>query len=214
VRVAVVADLHGQLPAVPACDLLVLGGDLTPLGDHAVEAQAAFLDGPLRAWLEGCGAPEVVAVAGNHDFVFERAPKLVPADLPWTYLQDAGATVAGLRVWGSPWTPWFYDWAFNAPREGGEAFLAERFAGCPAGVDVLVVHGPPAGFGDRTTGGLDVGSAAQLELVDRVAPRLHVFGHIHEARGAWRRGPTALVNAAALDGAFAPVPDPVVVVDL
>jgi Icc-related predicted phosphoesterase len=59
-----------------------------------------------------------------------------------------------------------------------------------------------------------VGSSAALELIDRVAPRLCVFGHIHEGRGTWQRAGTTLVNCATVDLAYEPVPDPVVVLDL
>jgi 3',5'-cyclic AMP phosphodiesterase CpdA len=110
-RVAAVSDLHGHLPAVPACDLLLLGGDLCPKSDHSPARQAAWLDGPFRAWLDAAPAREVVAVAGNHDFVFEKVPGLVPAGLRWTYLQDSGCRVGPYNVWGSPWQPVFFDWA-------------------------------------------------------------------------------------------------------
>lgn len=211
-RVAAIADLHGQLPALPASDLLVVAGDLCPHGEP--EEQAAWLDGPFRGWLEAAPAGAIVACAGNHDFVFQRAPELVPSDLPWTYLQDAGAEVGELRAWGSPWTPWFFDWAFNAPRDGGEAFLAERFAPVPGETDLLVLHGPPKGYGDRTVTGADVGAASALDLVDRVRPRLVVFGHIHEGRGGWKHGEARLLNVAAVDVEYRLRDEPVVVVDL
>lgn len=212
-RVAAVADLHGYLPDVPPCDLLLLGGDLCPVANHDVGFQADWLDGPFRAWLEAVAAGEVAAIAGNHDLVFEQAPDLVPR-LPWTYLEDSASRVAGLELWGSPWTPWFYDWAFNAPRIAGESFLHERYAAVPADVDVLVLHGPPAGYGDVVPPGRGVGSTAALELVDRVTPALCVFGHIHEGRGEWRRGPTRLANVAAVDAAYRLRPRPVAVFDL
>lgn len=50
-------------------------------------------------------------------------------------LEDAEATVAGLRFYGSPWQPAFHDWAFNLPR--GEP-LAAVWRRIPARVDVLV----------------------------------------------------------------------------
>ena len=103
-RVAAVADLHGWLPAVPPCDLLLLAGDLCPVTNHDTGYQADWLDGPFRAWLEALPAGAIVAIAGNHDLVFEQAPDLVP-DLPWTYLEDSAARVGGLTLWGSPWTP-------------------------------------------------------------------------------------------------------------
>ena len=200
-RVAAVADLHGHLPDVPPCDLLLLAGDLCPLRGQTPALQADWLDGPFRAWLEALAAGAVAAIAGNHDFVFEQEPCLVP-DLPWTYLEDSASRVADLVLWGSPWTPWFHDWAFNAPRDDGEAFLRERYATAPQDVDVLLLHGPPAGYGDVVSPGRSVGSTAALDLLDRVTPALCVFGHIHEGRGAWLRGTTQLANVAAVDQAY------------
>jgi predicted phosphohydrolase len=168
---------------------------------------------PFRAWLDAVPAGAVAAIAGNHDWVFEQAPDLVPS-LPWTYLQDSASRVAGLTVWGSPWTPWFYDWAFNAPREDGEAFLAERYAGAPPDTDILLLHGPPAGYGDLVPPDRSVGSTAVLDLLDRVTPALCVYGHIHEGRGAWRRGATRLANVAAVDATYRLRSRPVAVFDL
>jgi len=214
-RLAVTSDLHGHLPAVPACDVLVIAGDITPATQHDVEFQARWLDDAFRRWLEAVPAQRIVGIAGNHDFVFERAAELVPADLPWTYLQDTGATIGGARFWGSPWTPWFFDWAFNAPRDDSEeAFLAGRYAPVPDDTDVLVVHGPPAGYGDLTARGARVGSAALLHLVDRVRPALAAFGHIHEARGTWTRASSVLANVSAVDLHYRPVEDPVLTFDL
>src|SRR5262249_37371286 len=53
-KIVALADLHGYLPsAIPACDLLLLAGDLTPVQNHAPAFQAQWLDGPFRAWLQG-----------------------------------------------------------------------------------------------------------------------------------------------------------------
>jgi Icc-related predicted phosphoesterase len=219
-RIAAVADLHGHLPPVPPCDLLVVAGDLCPgatvppamAGDH--DAQAAWLDGPFRGWLDAAPATAVVGIAGNHDFVYEREPARVPDGLRWTYLEDDAVRVAGLTLWGSPWTPWFHQWAFNAPQDGGERFLEERYRGAPADTDVLVLHGPPAGYGDVTSAAGGVGSTAALALVDRVRPALCLFGHIHEGRGAWTRGRTQLANVAAVDTEIRLRPEPVAVFDV
>ena len=87
------------------------------------------------------------------------------------YLQDAGLELFGLQIWGTPWQPWFYDWAFNAPRHDGEAFLASKFeAAIPADTDIIVAHGPPRGFGDRTRQ-THVGSTAMTATLERVQPR-------------------------------------------
>ncbi|WP_372790451.1 metallophosphoesterase [Paraconexibacter sp.] len=214
-RIAAIADLHGHLPPIPECDVLVIGGDVTPAHDHALEHQATWLDTTFRAWLASAPTDHVVGIAGNHDFVFERAPETVPTDLPWTYLNDEAATVSGLRFWGSPWTPWFFDWAFNAPKgDVEERFLRERYATVPADTDIFLTHGPPAGFGDHTSSGMDVGSRAALEVVRSVQPRLAIFGHIHEGRGRWTDGATTLANVAAVDLQYALVDEPFVLFDL
>lgn len=214
-RVAAVADLHGHLPDVPECDVLVIAGDITPVHDHRLAFQARWLAERFAPWLEGVAAARVVAIAGNHDFVFEQAPESVPDGLRWTYLQDGGATIDGVRFWGSPWTPWFYDWAFNAPRDDDdEAFLEGLYDTVPDDTDVLVIHGPPAGFGDLTAHGARVGSRAFLRLIDRTEPALALFGHIHEGYGAWTRGGSVLANVAAVDLDYRPRRDPVAVFEV
>jgi hypothetical protein len=51
----------------------------------------------------------------------------MPEGLRCHYLQDEGTELFGLKLWGTPWQPWFLDWGFNAPRRDGEAFLAAKF---------------------------------------------------------------------------------------
>src|SRR5436190_1982375 len=110
-KVVAVSDMHGILPEVPACDLLLLAGDITPVQDHDLSFQASWLGQEFRHWLKQVPARKVIGVAGNHDFIFQRLPEAVPPDLPWTYLQDEGTEWEGLRVYGTPWQPVFFDWA-------------------------------------------------------------------------------------------------------
>jgi Icc-related predicted phosphoesterase len=200
-KIAAVSDLHGILPDVPPCDLLLIGGDVTPLKDHTLPHQAQWLDVTFRAWLASVPARQIVAVAGNHDFVFQQAPHLLPKALPWTYLQDSGCEWEGLRFWGSPWQPWFYDWAFNLY----EPDLVPKWDMIPDGTDVLLLHGPPHGYGDAVpeAGGVRrCGSPSLLERIQRVQPRLVIFGHIHEGRGEWRLGRTVLANVSIVNARY------------
>jgi hypothetical protein len=195
--------------------VLLIAGAIAPATRPGVAFQAPGVDTHVRRWLEAVPAQHIVGIAGNHDLVFERAPERVPTDLPWTYLQDEAACVGDLRLWGSPWTPWFYDWAFNAPRhDSEEEFLTECYAAVGDDTDVLLIHGPPRGYGDLTARGKRAGSAALLRLVDRVRPALCVFGHIHEARGSWTRGSSILANVSAVDLQYRPVAQPVVTFEL
>lgn len=205
-RLVLLSDTHGLHDAlrVPDGDVLVHAGDLSSTGKpREIEACARFFGRQTHT--------HKIVIAGNHDFLFERDPERAEALLQGaaTYLRDSGTTAAGVRFWGSPWQPWFYDWAFNLPRG---AALAEKWALVPDGIDVLVTHGPPFGVLDRVArGGMSVGCEALLEALPRIAPKLHVFGHIHEAYGVVQRDGILHVNASTCDLRYAPVNPPVVV---
>jgi Icc-related predicted phosphoesterase len=113
-----------------------------------------------------------------------------------TYLEDAGCEIGGLRFYGSPWTPLFWDWAFMLP----DAELVEKWKAIPSGLDVLITHGPPHGVLDLTNRNDRAGSLALLHRVREAKPRLHVFGHIHEAAGRADSDGTAFVNASTQMG--------------
>jgi predicted phosphohydrolase len=154
-------------------------------------------------WMRALPHAHKVLVAGNHDFAFaehaEEARAL--ASDGFVYLEDSGTTIDGLTFWGSPWQPEFNDWAFNLPR--GRA-LADKWALIPAGLDVLVTHGPPMGIGDRgpVEGRLGCEDLRARVLVAK--PRLHLFGHIHQDGGAWQHGPTLFANVTTWECERAP----------
>jgi Icc-related predicted phosphoesterase len=206
-RVAAISDLHGFLPDVPACDVLLIAGDVCPVEDHALDFQRDWLGGPFSEWLRGLDAARVVGIAGNHDFVAEAEPELM-RKLPWTYLCDETVAVDGLRIHGSPWTPTFMEWAFMHD----EAELAAVWALIPTEVDILMTHGPPFGHGDLAVHGLHCGShtlAARLPALERL--RLHVFGHIHEGWGSRDSGSgVTIANVSHVDFDYRPVQAPTV----
>jgi predicted phosphodiesterase len=197
-RVVAVGDLHGTLPEIPPCDLLLLAGDLCPAENHQPWFQADWLNIEFRAWLRNVPTRKIVGVAGNHDLTFQNTPHLVPRDLPWTYLQDEALIWEGMKIYGSPWQPWFFDWAFNA----GPDELFEIWRRIPDDTDILLLHGPPRGFGDRNDRGESTGCPHLLARIREVQPKLAVFGHIHEGRGEWELGRTKLANVTILDGAY------------
>jgi Icc-related predicted phosphoesterase len=206
-KIVAVADLHGYLPAIPSCDLLLLAGDLCPVRNHKIDYQAAWLDTDFRYWLAAQPARRIVGVAGNHDWVFQKRPDLVPADLPWIYLEDRLVEWEGWRIYGSPWQPIFGNWAFNL----GEAERREKWALIPSGIDILVLHGPPFGYGDEVPSRDSVrhtGCRHLLRRIDELRPRLTVYGHIHEGRGSWSLGGGVLANVTLVDAGYDPIYEP------
>ncbi|MCB9714406.1 MAG: metallophosphatase domain-containing protein [Myxococcales bacterium] len=86
--------------------------------------------------------------------------------------------------------------AYN--RERGPE-IAAHWAAIPEGLDLLLTHGPPRGVGDRAILGVNAGCDDLLARVHLVRPRVHVFGHIHEAAGEYRLPglPTRFYNVAS-----------------
>lgn len=210
-----IADLHGFLPPIPRGDVLLIAGDIVPLHlQHSVQKSYDWLDTTFRYWLRAQPVSHVVAVWGNHDWIGERAPHLVPAlKLPWTLLQDTETTITlpltneTLRIYGSPWQPPFMQWAFNMD----EGQLRRRWAGIPDGLDILLLHGPPHGILDQAPGGTHCGSESLRERVDQVRPKVTVFGHIHHSRGILEVDGCRFVNVTHVNEHYRPIYPPVCV---
>jgi predicted phosphohydrolase len=202
-RIVIVSDTHGYHDSVqiPDGDVLIHAGDGCSRG--TVEEVEAWMNALRRL-----PHAHKLVIAGNHDFLFETDPEIArPLTAGLTYLQDSDVTIAGLRFWGSPWQPWFLSWAFNLQR-GSE--IAAKWSLIPDDTDVLITHGPPARILDETRDG-PVGCEDLLRTVERIKPRLHAFGHIHEGYGAEVHGPTLFVNASTCTLRYRPKQIPVVV---
>lgn len=187
-RIVAVADTHtfqADLGAIPDGDVFVHAGDLLRSG--SLEELEATVP-----WIHALPHRHKIVVAGNHDGCFATDPDAARALLgDVVYLEDSGAVLDGVRFWGSPWQPAYNDWWFNLPRG---APLAEKWAKIPRGIDVLVTHGPPLGFGDQGPVEGRAGCVDLLERVRQVRPPLHLFGHIHQDGGLFSDTETTFVN--------------------
>ena len=215
-KITALSDLHGYLPTnVPPADVVIIAGDVCPdvtgsaqPGRHlmAARGQLEFLRTQFAPWLERLPAERVVLVWGNHDYAGELPTSSLPA-LRADVLTDRGIEIDGISIYGSPWTFMMPDvWAFDAPEDQIDGYLQAM----PARVDILVTHGPPHGVLDRLISGKRVGSHAIKSAVERVKPRLHIFGHIHESRG--QEGTSH--NVSVLDENYQPFDKPIVTLEI
>ncbi len=193
-RLVFISDTHNQHQhmTIPDGDVLFHCGDFSGRGRiHEVQA---FME-----WLGQLPHQHKVIIAGNHDFLAEQDPEtfasLVPPGVH--YLNDSGCTIEGVKIWGSPIQPWFYDWAFNRQRG---ADIRQHWDLIPEDTQILIVHGPPYGILDTTTDGRPVGCR---DLGRRILalPNIEIaaFGHIHEARGMVEQNGVMYLNVSMLD---------------
>lgn len=211
-RLVLISDTHLTRPQLPDGDVLVHAGDLT-IGGSLPELKDA------TDWLNKQPHKHKVAIAGNHDFVCqgfyaEGREDILQADFfrDVKYLRDSETMIEGVKFYGSPWTPEFFDWAFNLPR--GLA-LKEVWDKIPTDTDVLITHGPPAYYRDSVKPSkkykrAHAGCDDLLDAIERIQPRLHIFGHIHSGHGIMQNGNTTLVNAAVTNNANQLVSEPIV----
>ena len=193
--------------------MLVLAGDIFANRSGDPDIDAAFQLNALRELDSFCGTLDfkhVLLIAGNHDWVFERYKGAHHVLKNIIYLEDNGTEIDGVKFWGSPHQPWFFDWAFNHPRNGRE--LEHYWSLIPDDTDVLITHGPPLGILDHPFGKQEsAGCELLLQRVQEVQPRIHIFGHIHGSYGTKQIGGTLFLNACLCNELYHPVNPPHVI---
>ena len=170
-KIVAISDIHGTLPELQPCDVVVICGDIVPLMvQKNTIASTAWLSGPFQKWALELPCEKVIMIWGNHDFVGEFFCKYGSAmslDEPlWTkgydgraqhhllFQNDADEKIVilcderyeykGKVFYGTPWCPELKNWAFYQDSEG----LKEKFLGIPFDTDVLLTHCPPK-FGQQ-----------------------------------------------------------------
>jgi predicted phosphodiesterase len=208
-RITFISDTHTKhnqvTSSLPGGDVLIHAGDISSMG-YRNEIQ------DFIKWFSGLdNYKHKIFIAGNHDWGFQTEPKatehLLELNPGCEYLQDNLFLIGDetddyedmVKVWGSPWQPEFYNWAFNLPRQGWE--LGVHWNQIPEDTEILITHGPPFGHLDTVKSNPTFNTGCELlrERVDVVRPKIHVFGHIHTGYGYKFDGNTHFFNAAVLD---------------
>lgn len=211
-KVVAISDTHCQLEKViiPDGDLLIHSGDLTYRGNLPEISKELIL---LKE--KGKNFKKIVLICGNHDWLGEKNPSLMRQlceDNGIEYLDHSSIEFEGFKIFGSAYTPEFFNWAFNVPR--GEE-LKEKWALIPDDTNILVTHGPPYGVRDwvqkfdQYTGKVGVEIVGCQDLSDRIAQlkqlKTHVFGHLHDGYGTSVINGVTYVNAATCNERYDPV---------
>jgi Icc-related predicted phosphoesterase len=211
-HITFISDTHGQHTKLnahlPGGDILFHTGDFITGADYFsnIRELRKFCE-----WFESLdNYTHKIFIAGNHDRIFESDPfdtsTILKDFANITYLQDSAVNIKvndeTVKIYGSPWQPEFYNWAFNLPRNG-EA-LKFKWDSIPSDTDILLTHSPAYGILDTVTGRETdhLGCELLAERIKQLNLKLHAHGHIHTGYGITKVSNTFHINAAVLDESY------------
>jgi len=187
---------HKQLTSsLQGGDMIIHAGDISSMGHkHEIDN--------FCKWFDKLPYKHKIFIAGNHDYGFQNYPSQVKEILDQypniTYLEDSFIIIDDIKIYGTPWQPWFYNWAFNLPRNGDE--LKSKWDKISNDTDILITHGPPYGYLDKVIGRTEnLGCELLTSRINIIKPKVHVFGHIHSGNGTIKTDNTQFINASSLN---------------
>lgn len=213
-RLTILSDTHtkhGLIPMedLPGGDILIHSGDIMNSGYNWNDIY------DFCTWFSSLKQyNEKIFIAGNHDRMFENHPEevqeILNKFLNIDYIQDEEYVSYGdgpngdhpednIRIYGSPWQPEFYSWAFNLPKNGIE--IAGKWEAIPDNTDILITHGPSFEVLDTVTGRHydNLGCELLAQRIEVIKPKIHICGHIHSGYGYEFKNGTHFFNASVLD---------------
>lgn len=216
IRIVCFSDSHGfhkdlDVNSFFPADLLIFAGDLTMFGNPS-EVQS------FKDWFESINCPNKLLIPGNLDLTFdtnnlerfksrildnvdtnvklETVKSTFLNDAKFIYAEHSTIEVLGLKIFASPYTPEFMDFAFQYK---GAQDAKKIWSQIPSDIDILVTHGPPKGTCDQTQSGFHAGCDELYRRIQSIQPSLSVFGHIHEGHGHGKIGETLCCNVALVN---------------
>jgi Icc-related predicted phosphoesterase len=200
-RILHLSDTHNHhhlLHDLPAADVIVHSGDFSFFSHQG--SRKDFVD--FSNWFGGLDYRYKIFVAGNHDNCLDgKNHEIIQGLLPANcfYLCNSGVTIEGLKFWG---VPYFFSDDVNGN-------FPKIMSQIPADTDILITHRPPYRILDKT--GNNYGCPDLLLAVLRIAPRYHLFGHVHGAYGIDKSRATTFVNASLTNEKYELVNKPFVI---
>jgi Icc-related predicted phosphoesterase len=195
-KICAISDLHGFLPEIEECEILLIAGDISPLSIQFNKPEMKkWLELHFAYWIKSLPVKRVFLVAGNHDFYFQNinnsnilsleqsCEKLVYINNKTIHYYDENCKL--WSIFGTPYCSIFGNWPFMRSDE----ILIEKFKEIPEKVDIIISHDPPHGVGqvDQILGRPrwnneeleHVGNIPLRERLNNTEFKLLVCGHIH-----------------------------------
>ena len=212
-KIVAISDMHGlqEYVHINECDILCICGDIVPLKMQTnIPQSLSWLKKQFIPWCEKQPCKQIYLVAGNHDFVFERTPKINDLFLGTKiiYLNNQSAeyldenTGKLYTLWGSPLCHMFgRGWVFMYEPE----YEKEQFEKMPKNCDIVITHDAPYGTSDICfeswrDNTKHIGNPELAEVIKEKQPKLLLHGHLHSSNHECEMlGDTQVYNVSVVD---------------
>lgn len=220
IKICAISDLHGFLPEIDPCDLVVICGDSVSLNKQTYPQSCyKWYCEEFKPWADALPCDKVLFIAGNHERGLpgheEEYYNLFPDSDKVTFLCDDEYIYEkdeeAYRIYGTPWCHQFGNWAYMATDEQ----LTDIYSQIPENLDILISHDQPYGYGDiilqqtRWSTGEHIGNKPLAKAVEEKQPSLMFVGHLHSTdHSEIKIGKTSRYNVSIKDEYYQPIYQP------
>lgn len=217
-KVCALSDLHGNLPKIEPCELVLICGDLVSL-----EAQMSFdkckswYENEFTNWVDNLPCEKVLFIPGNHECGVEGNETTYKRMFPhyskatilfnesYGYLDREGNDYT---IFGSPYCKIFGNWAYMRDDEG----LRRLYSKIPIGIDILITHDAPYGCSDVCLQNLKwvpkdhLGNEPLRDCIIEKRPKYVFHGHLHTSNREFETlEKSKVINCSIVNEQYKPV---------
>lgn len=211
-RLVMISDTHGQLSQikVPNGDILLHDGDWTYRGEQAEMKK-------FGSHIKKLPHPIKILIPGNHDLTTEENTENFHKDwLKWlnpdstmNIVINQEFEIANLTFYctslvcpiNNPYQRWAYE-----TTEAEQRLIYDKYIPSKQ-IDIVISHSPCYGIMDEN----GYGSRALYDLIHRLQPKIHTFGHAHGGYGISTIDGIQYINAASCNRSYYPVNKPIII---
>lgn len=217
-KIIATSDLHGNLPEIEGCDLLLICGDIVPLDKQTSKVGTkVWFTTTFESWAENLPCNKVLFIPGNHDLYLEgdryrkTYSELFPKDNKVTFICHEYYEYDGIKLFGSPYCKIFGQWAYMRTYKE----LVKLFKDVPEDLDILFTHDAPFNCTDICLQGYNfdcLGSVALREAILEKQPKYALHGHLHSSQRSFESlGNTKVANVSYVNEHYYPAYEPLII---
>lgn len=224
-KICVTSDLHGYLPEIEPCELLLICGDIVSLKHQRYSKSCKkWYTKVFQPWINNLPCDKILFIPGNHEvgveghedeyrklFSHTNKATILLHDY-YEYLSNDGIIY---KIFGTPYCKIFGNWAYMKSNSD----LRQSFKDIPNDLDILISHDAPYGISDIVLqsncswydGKTHLGNIPLREVILEKKPKIVVHGHIHSSSREFESlGSSKVINCSIVNEDYSPIYAPII----